>query len=152
MVSSFRCPNSFTSCCFQLDIFLRKRIDVAINIPLLLSLPHSITGHHCCQSSLHVASGVDGTAASIWESESGVVSIFSSKTESESGVFSFFFWNLTLGGESENVFSFSFPLKTDTGTGWLFQLPAKVSSKLAVILAIQLLGLKWEFKVNFMQI
>ena len=56
---------SFTSCCFQLDIFLRKRIDVAINIPLLLSLPHSITGHHCCQSSLHVASGVDGTAASI---------------------------------------------------------------------------------------
>ena len=53
---------SFTSCCFQLDIFLRKRIDVAINIPLLLSLPHSITGHHCCQSSLHVASGVDGTA------------------------------------------------------------------------------------------
>ena len=52
----------YTSCCFQLDIFLRKRIDVAINIPLLLSLPHSITGHHCCQSSLHVASGVDGTA------------------------------------------------------------------------------------------
>ena len=45
-----------------------------------------------------------------------------------------------------------FPLKTDTGTGWLFQLAAKVSSKLAVILAIQLLGLKWEFKVNFMQI
>ena len=45
-----------------------------------------------------------------------------------------------------------FSLKTDTGTGWLFQLPAKVSSKLAVILAIQLLGLKWEFKVNFMQI
>ena len=53
----------YISCCFQLDIFLRKRIDVAINIPLLLSLPHSITGHHCCQSSLHVASGVDGTAS-----------------------------------------------------------------------------------------
>ena len=36
---------------------------------------------------------------------------------------------------------------------WVFQLPKEeVSSKLAVILAIQLLGLKWEFKVNFMQI
>ena len=65
------------------------------------------------------------------------------------GCLIFFFSNVTLGRESQNVF---FPLKTDTGTGWLFQLAAKVSSKLAVILAIQLLGLKWEFKVNFMQI
>ena len=124
----------YTSCCFQLDIFLRKRIYVAINIPLLLSLPHSITGHHCCQSSLHVASGVDGTAK-IWESETGVFNFLLFKSDTGTGKWKCFF-----------------PLKTDTGTGWLFQLAAKVSSKLAVILAIQLLGLKWEFKVNFMQI
>ena len=124
----------YTSCCFQLDIFLRKRIDVAINIPLLLSLPHSITGHHCCQSSLHVASGVDGTAK-IWESETGVFNFLLFKSDTGTGKWKCFF-----------------PLKTDTGTEWLFQLAAKVSSKLAVILAIQLLGLKWEFKVNFMQI
>ena len=65
----------------------------------------------------------------------------------------FFLWKLTLGQKGKwKCFCLFFPLKTDTGTGWLFQLAAKVSSKLAVILAIQLLGLKWEFKVNFMQI
>ena len=54
--------------------------------------------------------------------------------------------------ENPQNFSFSLLYLHWVNMRWVFQLPAEVSFKLAVILAIQLLGLKWEFKVNFMQI
>ena len=44
---------------FTGDIFWRRKIYVAINSPLLLSLPHSITCPHCCQSWLDIAARID---------------------------------------------------------------------------------------------
>ena len=86
----------------------------AINIPLLLSLPHSISAQHCCQSGMDIASR---------------------------------------NPDLERKVSFARAALAGFNLRWVFQLPKEeVSSKLAVILPIQLLGLKWEFKVNFMQI
>ena len=99
---------------------------VAINSPLLLSLPHSITVQHCCQSWMDIASRINSCIAA-------------QKKRKQYA-------------ESPQNFSFSLHYLHLVNMRWVFQLPAEVSFKLAVILAIQLLGLKWEFKVNFMQI
>ena len=41
------------------SILEEEKIYVAINITLLLSLPHSITAQHCCQSWMDIASRID---------------------------------------------------------------------------------------------
>ena len=100
---------------------------VAINSPLLLSLPHSITVQHCCQSWMDIASRINSCIAAPKKMEKNMRKVL-------------------------RIFSFSLHYLHWVNMRWVFQLPAEVSFKLAVILAIQLLGLKWEFKVNFMQI
>ena len=65
---------------------------------------------------------------------------------------SFLFFRLFVVFFLSSSFLFLCTACTRFNMGWVFQLSVEVSSKLAVILPIQLLGLKWEFKVNFMQI
>ena len=54
---------NFVSCLLfqeaEESILEEEKIYVAINITLLLSLPHSITAQHCCQSWMDIASRID---------------------------------------------------------------------------------------------